>query len=703
MYFIKIWLATICCCNLLFAKSQEVNITSFGIKPNFVRLTVALKNKEVTAVKYTFTKADIGKVIAIKKARIYTEYIGTPLTLNATIIDVKNGKAILEYDQQYKVQNVQNTEALMGTNNFDAIQNALDYCYKTGAKKLNLNYTGTAYVIPFLSSVCKAHATTDAGNKAGFIIKGSIDKTKLKIGGEDLVYTNTSDAFKYDLFYLQAKANGPVEQKTLSDFTIIGADRATPAIRNYNAVFRTNYEDNAVMSVLFKNLDIDGKTGFDDGFNTARGGRWNANGTVKDFCEYQLQNCNWSTYGGISIFAQVPQANASQGAKKLLIENSVLDGGGIPIMKKYKRQASVANNVLTIANPDFSFYNFNSYIPEKSLQPIVALEDAMECVIKATISIADNVKEVLVDQIINEPYTACDVYISDGKQNENYLYQAGQTFAGSNKVRIMAGAKSNEFFKPGAKIRIILKKFKCQVVKILSPSQATVVWMGTPLNFVINTTAIFNDDYRMAEGHAMYIHPNVSCKFKNLTIKNCLKLALHHYSGGGVLGQRLYFDIDGLNVLPSNDYMLEYGQNHIAPMEFTMENNPVNKAIEINNSTFLLYQTEAMLHVKNSKILGGQCGGGSFYNCTGGIDVWGEYPTSFTNCTFEKYSVLRARDGMKLNVTSTNTNFEYLNLQNVELFNATGGKIKTLQVAPKLKERQKQALVLKQVQVVANQ
>ena len=690
--------------------AQSVDVIQFGLKADFKRIIVSLQSNTVASTDYQFTVADVGKVIAIKNARLYKAYSTATLTLNAIVKEVKNGKATIESPHQNQARNVQNAEALFGTNNFDAIQNALDFCFANGKKQLLLNYTGTAYVVPFFSDLCKSHGRNGGGNTSGFIVKGNIEmkglgtaRTKIKTGAEDLVYLQPEEEFKFDLFYLDAVPNGSVENKTFRDFTIIGADRASTAIRNRNVVCRTNYADFQVMNVLWERVDIDGKTGFDEGFTTSRGGRWNANGTVKDFCQYTIRNCNWSNYGLLSIFSQVPaqHANAINGAKKVLVENTVFDGGGIPTMRKYRNAASTIGKKLTINTPGFSFYNFNSYTSDNDRQPLITIEDAIETSIKRLVNNYDNTKDIEIEMKMQATSDYFDIYITDANNNETFLLQAGHSTKGSNLLHLVTGPISGDIFKAGNKVRLVWQKLQCRVTNILSPATANIEWKTDGITSISNATAVFNDNGRTAEGHALYIHPNVSCRFKNFTIKNCLHLALHHYSGGGVLGQRLYFEMDGVRVLPTDLYILENGKDYVAPLEFTMENNPPNLPIIIDNSSFKLYQTGAFLKVKNSNILGGQCDGGSFENCTGAIDIWGGFPTTITNCNFSNYSVLRAREGLQLNVTVANSSFGYLNLQNLQSLKMTGGKIQTLELSPKVLEKESSIVKMKNVQVAS--
>jgi len=691
------------------AAAQPVNVTQFGLKADFQRISVSVQGSTVSSAAYQFSASDLGKVIAIKNARSCSDYTSAPLTLNAIVKETKNGKAVIESPHQSQAINVKNTEALLGTNNFDAIQKALDYCFANGKKQLLLNYTGTAYVVPFFSDLCKSHGRNSGDNVSGFIVKGNIEikgigtaKTKIKTGAEDLIYLKPEEEFKFDLFYLDAVPNGPVESKTFRDFAIIGADRATPAIRSRNTICRTNYADFQVMNILWERVDIDAKTGFDEGFTTSRGGRWNTNGTVKDFCQYTVRNCNWSTYAPLSIFSQVPsiQTNAINGSKKLLIENTVFDGGGIPIMRKHKDAATVTGNTITISTPGFSFYNFNSNHPGNERRPFITIEEAQDFTIKKLTGDYDNTKDLELDKSIEGNRNFMDVYITNPTNTEVYLQQGGSATNASNMLHLVSGPMSGEIFKPGNKVRVILRKLQCRVTEIISPNTAHIEWVKESLPSIKKATAIVNDNGRNAEGHTLYIHPNVSCRFSNFTIKNGLHLALHHYSGGGVMGQRLYFEMDSVKVLPTDLYVLESGKGAVAPMEFTMENNPPNTPIVINNSSFKLYETGAVIKAKNFTILGGQCRGGSFINCKGGIDIWGGGTTTFTNCNFGSYSVFRAEKGERLNVIATNSSFWYLNLLNVDRFSMAGGKIETLQLAPDIKANESRIINLKNVQVM---
>ncbi|MEO7310794.1 MAG: hypothetical protein ABIX01_10385 [Chitinophagaceae bacterium] len=691
-------------------RAQAVDVAQFGLKADFKRMTVSLQGNTVTATNYQFSAADVGKVIAIKNARLYAAYTSQTLSLNAIIKDVKNQKAIIESPHQSQAVNVQNTEALMGTNNFDAIQKGLDYCAANGKKQLLLNYTGTAYVVPFFSELCRSHGRNDGGNTSGFILKGNIEikglgkeKTKIKTGAEDLVYLKPEEEFQFDLFYADAVPNGVIESKIFRDFTIIGADRASTAIRNNNVVCRTSYADFQVMKVLFERVDIEGKAGFDAAFTTSRGGRWNSNGTVKDFCEYTIRDCNWSNYQPLAIFSQVPaqHLNAVNGAKKLLIEGSTFDGGGIPILKKYTDAGTVNGKTLSMSVPGFSYYNFNSYIPERDRYPVIGVENALKCVIRKLVNNFENTKDLELDKSIAYTIDYFDVYVTDALGKETFIRQAGHSVAGSNQLHLVTGAMTGDIFKQGNKLRLILQKARCRVTGILSPTTANIEWIDGNITTISNATILFNDDGRMAEGHTMYIHPNVSCLFRNLTIMNALKLALHHYSGGGVLGQRLYFEMDGVKQLPTNDYVLENGKDFVAPFEFTMENNPPGQPIVITNSSFKLYQTSAVLKATNCNLLGGQCDGGSFDNCTGGIDIWGGAATSFTNCSFDAPSVLRAREGLALNVKVTSSYFAYLHLQNLNSFTMTGGKINYLDMDPGMKAKEGLTIKMNKVQILS--
>ncbi len=678
-----------------FAQNNVVDTRQFGVKADFQRIHVSLQNNIVTAVSYTFTANDVGKVLVIKKARSYPAYSNLPLSLNAMIKSVKNGTAIIESPHLQQVVNVTNAEAYLATNNYEAFRAALAYCAANGKNKLLLSYIGTAYITPLFSKRVETGGRTDAGTRCLFSINGNLEiagisksQTRLKFGGEDLVYINPADELLYDLFYLNTPAGTlGVESKTFRNFTIEGADRAGTAIACDNVTFRTSYADNEVQHVLFDNVDIIANGGLDVGFTTSRGGQWNANGTVKSFCEYAVRNCNWKVYNPLTVFAQVPESvsNAINGAKKVLVENTVFDGGGTPNMRRFLNSASTNGNTLTINSPGFSFYDYNSYIPEKYRKPVVTLEEAIETTVKKVVVDVGVNRDVELNAAMPVLQSSADVYVYDKNGNETALLQAARSTS-DHTIRMIT-EKSGTLFQPGNRIRVVFRKLQCQVTEIRSPTTAAINWIRGGQQTVENVTAIVNDDGRIAEGHTMYIHPNVSCRFKNLTIKNSLKLALHHYSGSGVRGNRLYFELDNVVLTPTSTYPLERGLNWTAPFEFSMENCVPLLPIIIKNSSIGFYQTGAIVQVSHTKLMGGQCGGGSFDACTGSIDIWGTYPTVITNCKLEGYNKLRPNQPNVLNAIISNSSFGWLAVGDVHSLTISNSRIEHFLTTPVMNQR----------------
>lgn len=76
--------------------------------------------------------------------------------------------------------------------------------------------------------------------------------------------------------------------------------------------------------------------------------------------------------------------------------------------------------------------------------------------------------------------------------------------------------------------------FNTRIDSILSPTTA-LLHDNAPITFT-NALVYLYPISGFAEGHMMYIHPNVNIVCDNIEVRNCNKYAMHVYSGGGVNG-----------------------------------------------------------------------------------------------------------------------------------------------------------------------
>lgn len=321
------------------AQETSANVVDFGLKADFQRLTVSLAGNVATADGYAFTAADVGKGLAITTARRNPAYSDLAFSLNATVASVGGGAAVIASPHLAQAVDVASAAAYLATNNYDAIQAALDHCAANGIGRLDLAYTGTAYATPFFSARFRGQGGNDSGQKSLYTINGNLEivgastaGTRLKIGSEDTVYVDWADAVTYDIFYLNTPSGTPgIETKAFRNFTLEGADRAGTALSNSIAAFRTSYGDHQVMRAVFDHVDIVGNDKLDVGFYTSRGGRWDGAGEVSDFCRYEISDCTWSVNCPLTVYSQIPDSvTPVNGAKQVLVERSVFDGGGTP-------------------------------------------------------------------------------------------------------------------------------------------------------------------------------------------------------------------------------------------------------------------------------------------------------------------------------------------------------------------------------------
>ncbi|MBA3683736.1 MAG: hypothetical protein H0W72_00590 [Planctomycetes bacterium] len=667
-----------------------VDVTTFGLKADFKRLQVSLAGQVATADGYAFNAGDVGKVLVIKRARSYPAYSDLAFTLNAMVASISGGSATISSPNLAQAVDVALADAYLATNNYDAIQAALDHCASNGIARLNLDYTGTAYATPFFSDRFRAQPANDAGSRSLFTINGNLEivgasqaGTRLKIGSEDTVFIEWSESCFYDIFYLNTPSGTPgIESKTFRDFTLEGADRAGTVISNYISAFRTSYGDDQVQRVVFDGVDIVGDDKIDVGFYTSRGGRWDAAGEVSAFCDYEIRRCDWSVNCPLTVYGQVPAgvANPVNGSKKVLVDHTVFNGGGTPNMRKYPDSASTAGDVLTMSAPGFSFYDYISYIADYHRRPIITLEKSLEARIVRVVTAVGVNRDLELDAPMPVTSSGIFIYLYDNNGVETVIGQRGQIEAGSPMLS-MISTIDPAAFQPGYLVKIVYERASCQVDQIHSPTVAHVVWR-TPAQALDHVTAIINDDGRVGEGHTMYIHPNVSCRFSYLTITNSLKLALHHYSGGGVRGARRWFEFDHVVVQPTDAYPVERGPGWIAPIELSPENSLPDQPIRITDSSMAFYENAAVVEGIGTQFMRGQCAGGRFDDCTGLFDMWGGYPSTVTDSAFPWFCTLRPNTPDVMDVVAHNSTFAWLAVGQVRSLVVSDSRIDDYQVSP---------------------
>jgi len=324
---------------------------------DFERLLGNVVGNEVTANR-TFVEGDIGKVIVIKEARNFATYREAPLSWNGVINSINAGKAVVSSPRGDILINVFEKEVLIGTNNFDIIQTALDYCATMSYTKLKLDFNGTAYIVPEFSSMANAQTHNNTFYRGlritnNITIEGiSKHTTILKWGVEDVMKTTASSTeFNYAAFVW-----GSFEP-TLKKIRIEAPDRLTTKTNTLVSCLRSFQIASGRKSFELNDVNIGGyglnprDNGWYAGFECSLGGD----------IGYTVMN----KFINSSITARNPINQFNQNSyKTLFIRNLEVIGGG---SKEYRDPyinavtISSGSTTLTVEDPYFSWYDFNSY------------------------------------------------------------------------------------------------------------------------------------------------------------------------------------------------------------------------------------------------------------------------------------------------------------------------------------------------------
>lgn len=150
-----------------------------------------------------------------------------------------------------------------------------------------------------------------------------------------------------------------------------------------------------------------------------------------------------------------------------------------------------------------------------------------------------------------------DVDINGGGAiNQGFVYCGANISAGSTTLTI-SGNPSFSWYdfvsqygnsrKPFVVVGGNFGTFSSTVVSITSPTVA-VLASAPASSYTCDTLKWYlNSDF--VEGHAVYLHPNISIRLKNVSLKNVNGYGFHIYSSGGQPGKVQFYDIDNVSAL----------------------------------------------------------------------------------------------------------------------------------------------------------
>ncbi len=529
------------------------------IVDDFERLTGSTVGPLLTASR-SFTGGDVNKIVVVKNARDYAAYRTAPLSWVGKIASVASGVATISTTLGHTLIDVTGQEVLIGTNNFDVLQAACDYCTANNIRVMNLNFTGTAFINPQLSAVAAAQTHTTAYYRGirvtnKLTIKGlDPDTTILKWGCEDNVIVNANNSLLLPSEYVYGGFVYGISGTSLKlqNLQLAAPDRATTRTNSNVAAIMSAVQNNGEKDIELNNVKITGDRdlGWKIGMYSSRGGH----------SGYQVQNRFIDT----EITANYPiTVFSGDGAyQKLYVRDTTIVGGGA---KEYRPvQAACANitnggTTLTITgNDEFSFYDCNSYA---------------------------------ADLDVNGTPVVLPLFLINGT-------------------------------------------YKGRVTSIVSPRVAT-VYPAASSTFTNANIQMFGRG-RGAEGHTMYVHPNVDLDMDGFTVSDTAKLSLHYYSGGSVTGNVGMRTMKNLNF--SSAKPAGYPTTLVsglwewvsAGLQMDGGNNDANIPYILEDSNVYLYEnTNIPVYMDGNSIQGGQFGGGDVVSSTGILDDRGNADVLF--------------------------------------------------------------------------
>ncbi len=238
-------------------KELKLSLTDFNAKPDLKYIDIEFNSvNEITCPLDTFTDSDVGKLIAIKDTHHNpntadgTEYpnsqLGRIVTVTTKITAVNNGVATIDFSCNLTA----NARAYSYTNNFDALQDAINYAQENYITTIVRDGKGIYGTNPLFSEKYLGAPALVVPNTYKLEIVG-IDENPFKFCVEDTTVARD---------FIQIKQGN-------SDFTLDGKilppDRYSTMFPILWSVVNTNwnnqYAGNSVREVCVKNIGYVGK------------------------------------------------------------------------------------------------------------------------------------------------------------------------------------------------------------------------------------------------------------------------------------------------------------------------------------------------------------------------------------------------------------------------------------------------------------
>lgn len=366
--------------------ADHVDVSDFGVVADLQRAafnTVA-NNDTITATTGIFASTDAGKVIIIHEVRNNTAYSDTAQSLTTIITTyISSTKVVVQDAPDYTRSN---KNGYFFTNNFDAIQTALDYAAANNISKLHINKSGTFGIAPQLSTIEASQPLLWKGLTINYpiTVEGDGKDTKLKWCIEDDNNVDSADNWYGSGFIINT--SGDVSFK---NFQAIAPDHICSEMVPHRLTFVKQKTGQVLTgSSITEGVDIIGDSSggaYDwtiqwsncfDNSAEAYPGKYNfvvSNSTM-------MASGQW-----ISIFS------SDGAAKRLNIINTPCWYSGSPKLKTvWGNHANITSGdqTLTITGiPGFSWYDFTSQYDNENRKPEIRIKSGSDSVTIRVVSI----------------------------------------------------------------------------------------------------------------------------------------------------------------------------------------------------------------------------------------------------------------------------------------------------------------------------
>jgi hypothetical protein len=358
--------------------TSQVSISKFGgFRADYERFNnLRVQGREVTAER-EFTQDDVGKILVVKEARSYREYRLAPVTLNAVVDSVRDGRArVTSFDEDGVMLDATGKPGFLATDNWAPLQAAIQHCEKHGISQLTLDFTGTAYVVPARHPEARFAVRSSANQIATDMQIRGLGKmqTKLKYGAEDIQKIDHRLQHDYSAFYVRNA------RFRLEDLTLESADRTSTEldVQNVKAINSEPQTGTSRQSIYCDRVDIlSPDPDWALGWGAAMYMNNNSTLVPGTTAVMEFKNGTIKAQSGLAFFnAASGDRQRDEEVRIMRIHDAEIFAGARYVRHFATTQVTAGSDVIKVLNaPEFSWYDFTEYeqIGTNFREPVVTL------------------------------------------------------------------------------------------------------------------------------------------------------------------------------------------------------------------------------------------------------------------------------------------------------------------------------------------